>query len=249
MGAMLPPVRQLHPVVLDDVDPYELYAADDRPAHPDGRPWLMVNMVTTLDGATTVGGVSGPLGGEADKAVFRAIRSLPDVILVAAGTVTAEGYGPPRPGLGGRPAPRLAVITAALSIDPLARLFAEAEPANRPFVITATGAEPERLAALAAVSAEVIVAGEGRVNLREALLALGSRGASIVLCEGGPSLIGQLVVDDLVDELCVTVAPVLASGDSARIAHGAERNPPQQMALARILEQDGVLCCRYVRRD
>jgi riboflavin biosynthesis pyrimidine reductase len=249
MGAMLPSVRQLHPVVLDDIDPYELYAAGRRPAHDDGRPWLMVNMVTTLDGATTVGGVSGPLGGEADKAVFRAIRSLPDVILVAAGTVNAEGYGPPRLGLGAKPAPRLAVVTASLSIEPTARLFAEADPDNRPFVVTATGADPERLAALAAVSAEVIVAGDGRVDVRRALHELGARGAAVVLCEGGPSLNGQLIADDLVDELCLTVAPVLASGDSPRIAHGPERNPPQPLPLATILEQDGVLCLRYVRAD
>jgi len=188
--------------------------------------------------------------------VFAAIRAVADVILVGAGTVRAEGYGPPRPSAAARaareaqgrsPAPRLAVVTASLDLDPRASLFAEAEPANRPFLVTAMGASPERLAAIASVSEEVIVAGDAHVDTAIALRELRHRGAQVVLCEGGPSLNGQLVAAGLVDEVCLTVAPVLASGDSARMARGPTPLFPLGMRLDRALEAGGTLWLRYVR--
>ncbi|MGI8663948.1 MAG: dihydrofolate reductase family protein [Acidimicrobiales bacterium] len=249
-------MREIHPGASNAVDVLGVYAADERSPHDDGLPWLVLGMVATADGATTLDGGSGALGGEADRTVFAAIRAVPDVILVAAATVRAEGYGPPRPAetvrsareaRGQAPAPRLAVITASLDLDPSARLFAEAEPENRPFVITAAGGEPERLASLAAVAEEVIVVGTGRVELRAALAQLAARGSRIVLCEGGPSLNGQLIAADLVDELCLTVPPMLASGESARVAHGPAPPAPTGLRLARVLEHQGALCLRYVR--
>jgi riboflavin biosynthesis pyrimidine reductase len=249
-------MRQLHPVVTDGVDVYGVYTADERPPHDDGRPWVLLNLVTSADSATAVGGVSGSLGGEPDKAVFRILRTVPDVILVGAATVRAEGYGPPRlpeearaarVERGQAAAPRLAVVTASLDLDPTARLFAEAEPGTRPYVIPAEGAAPERLAAIAAVSEEVIVAGRGVVDVDVAVRELGRRGVGVVLCEGGPTLNSQLVAGRLVDELCLTVAPAFALGESARLAHGPPLDPPTPLRLDRALEQDGVLILRYVR--
>jgi riboflavin biosynthesis pyrimidine reductase len=225
---MLPPVRQLFPIPLDEVDPAACYQADER----GGDRWILINMIATVDGATAVSGRSGGLGGPADKKVFAAIRSVADVILVGAGTVRAENYGPPSV-----PA-RLAIVSAKLDLAPDARVFTDG---YRPIIVTTEDADPTRRAALEAV-ADVTVAGTGRVDVRAALRAF----SGVVLCEGGPSLNGQLIAEGLVDELCLTVAPLLASGESARIAHGPEPDAPTRMRLQRILEEDELLFLRYV---
>lgn len=78
------------PVAADAVDPAIVYADLPAPA----RPGVRLNMIASLDGAATVDGLSGGLGGPADHRVFTALRELADVVLVAAGTVRAERYGP-----------------------------------------------------------------------------------------------------------------------------------------------------------
>jgi riboflavin biosynthesis pyrimidine reductase len=245
-------VRQLLPLP-GPVDPVAAHAACDRPA-PEGRPWVLVNMVASVDGATAIDGRSGGLGGAGDRAVFRAIRGIADVILVAAGTVRAESYGPPRtaPGVraqriarGQQPHPRLAIVSRSLDLDPTAALFQEASEA--PLIFTTADAPGDRRGALAAV-AEVQEAGETSVDLARALAALWRHGARTVLAEGGPRLNGQLLGLGLVDEVDLTTAAILAGGDAARFAVGA---PPvgTHVELAHLWEQDGDLFARYVRSD
>jgi riboflavin biosynthesis pyrimidine reductase len=234
----------LLPRFVEDVDPRALYGADERDAG-GARPWVLVNMISTADGATTIDGVSGPLGGPPDKRVFAAVRAVADVILVAAGTVRAEGYGPPRPREGGR-APRLAIVTGSVDLDLAGRVFTEAEPGARPIIITTRSAPAERVHAASAV-ADIVEAGDDRVDIGRAIAALHGAGARIVRCEGGPSLVGQLVDADLVDELCLSLAPILASGESSRIAHGPAPAAPARMRLDRVLEEDSLLFCRYLR--
>ena len=228
---MLPPVRQLFPIPLDDVDPVATYGGYERV----GAPWVLINMITTVDGATAVAGRSGGLGGAADKKVFAAIRSLADIILVGAGTVRAENYGPPSV------AGRLAIVTSSLDLAPDARVFSDG---YRPIIITTANADPARRTALEDVS-DVVVAGDTSVDLRAAL----ARFSGVVLCEGGPSLNGQLITEGLVDELCLSLAPLLASGGSSRIALGADLETPQRMQLHHILEEDEMLFMRYVRAN
>ena len=251
-------MRQLLPCPIDDrdagsdeVDPLVLYGADDRPG-PDDRPWVLVNMVASADGGTAVDGRSGALGGPADKRVFAAVRAVADVVLVAAGTVRAERYGPPRPSdevrhqrraRGQAEAPRLAIVTRSLDLDLDAPLFADAE--QPPFVVVSADVDPTRRSA-AAERAQVLVCGEREVSLTLALQALHAEGARVVLVEGGPSLNGQLVAADLVDELCLTVSPLLVAGSSARVAHG-DRSIATRMRVRRILEDDGLLFLRYTR--
>lgn len=245
-------VRQLLPHPADEVDVVEAYAADDRPV-PAGRPWVLVNMVASADGATAVEGRSGALGGPADRAAFTAIRAVPDVILVAAGTARAEGYGPPRtpPALqearrarGQSAKPRIAVVTRRVDLDLDADLFHD--PGSRCLVVVPEDADPARVEAVAAV-ADVVAAGHGGVDLGACLGHLHGAGVRTVLAEGGPSLLGQLVAMDLVDELCLTLSPALVAGGSARIVHGPDL--PGGLAplrLERVLEQDGTLLLRYV---
>lgn len=245
-------MRQLLPGYVPDVDPTAAYASDDRLPPPD-RPWLMVNMIATLDGATALDGVSGALGAPADKEVFNALRSMADVILVAAGTVRAEGYGPPRLSedhrreriaRGQEATPRLAILTASLDLDAKTPLFTEAE--TTPIVLTVENAPPGPRAALDAV-AQIVTIGVASVDLAAALAWLSTEiGARVVLCEGGPSLNGALIAADLVDEWCQTISPLLAGGSTARPAHGATpRAVP--LRIDRVLEGDGLLFIRSVR--
>jgi riboflavin biosynthesis pyrimidine reductase len=236
-------VRLLVPRFVDEVDAGELVAAEARAPHGP-RPWVVVNMVATADGAIAVGGVSGPLGGPSDKVVFAALRSAADVVLVAAGTARAEGYGPARARPDGSPGPRIAVVTRSGALDPTARLFS----GGAPLVLTCEACPADRRAALAEV-AEVVVAGEADVDLGAALDALAARGARVVLAEGGPTLNGQLVAAGLVDEWCLSLSPLLAGGDAARAAVGPAAPPPLGLALDRVLlADDGLLLLRYLRR-
>jgi hypothetical protein len=145
-------VRQLLPVALDSVDPSAAYASDVRPRHAD-RPWLLLDMISSADGATHIDGTSGALGSEGDHVVFRAIRAVADVILVAAGTVRSENYRPVRAtdavrearvARGQAPVARLAILSRHLDFDFDADLFTSDQP---PLLLTTNAAPPARCAA------------------------------------------------------------------------------------------------------
>ncbi|MCP4959951.1 MAG: pyrimidine reductase family protein [Actinomycetia bacterium] len=215
------------------------------------RPWLIVNMISSADGAMTIDGVSGGLASPGDKDVFGTLRTLPDVILVGAGTAIAEDYNPPsssvsvrarRLGQGAWPVARVAVVSNSLSLDPTARLFGSRD--SRPIVITSQSSDGDRRDRLAEV-ADIVVAGEDRVDLGAALESLAGIGASVVLCEGGPSLNAQLVAADLVDEMCISLSPMIVGGDARRIVHGAALEVPAQMELRHVLTEDHYLFLRY----
>lgn len=237
-----------------EVDPVE-QVFQRRRTPPAGRPWVLVNMISSADGAASLDGTSGGLGGPADKAMFSALRQVPDVILVAAGTVRAEGYRPLRPSdevrarrsaHGRQPVARLAIVTGRVDLDVEDALFTDTE--LPPIVVTGSSAPADRVAAVEAAGGELLVAGGAHVDLALALAELGRRGAEVVLCEGGPSLLGQLAAADLVDELNLTVAPALVGGDAPRIVHGARPPELQPLELHALYEQDGVLLLTYLRR-
>lgn len=219
------------PVAADGVDPADVYA--DLPAVA-GRPAVRLNMIASLDGAATVGGRSGGLGGPADHRVFAALRGLADVVLVAAGTVRAERYGPSKV--------PLAIVTRSCALDLDAPLFTKGA---RAIVLTVATAPPAAVVAARKV-ADVLIAGERSVDLGVALRLLGDAGHRNVLAEGGPSLNAQLAAADLVDELCLTVAPYLAGGDARRILTGTPVNMTR-FGLHTICEDSGYLFVRLRR--
>ena len=243
-------VRQLLPEPAD-VDPFEAHARAARPA-PPGRPWFALNMVTSTDGAISVAGRSGSLGSEADHQVFRAIRGVGDVIVAAGGTVRAEGYGPPKPSEAVRAArvargqaeyPRMVVISGSLDLDESSTYFTEApEP---PIVYTAASAPSDRVRALAAV-ADVQVTGETSVAPAAMAAHLGSLGVRCAVVEGGGILNGHLLAADLIDELNLTVSPMLVGG-TARRAVASALEHPRHLELAHLWESEGNLLARYVR--
>ncbi|MGW4422804.1 pyrimidine reductase family protein [Streptosporangium sp. NPDC004631] len=237
-------MRLIHPSVSDDVDLARAYA------YPDGR-CVRLNMVASADGGTWLEGLSGGLSGGGDRRIFGVLRGQADVILAGASTVRAEGYGPARPReswrelrRGRAAAPPVAVVTRRLDLDLTGRLFAEAEPYARTIVVTCAAAPRERREE-AARHGEVIVAGDDRVDLAEAVGQLAARGLERVLCEGGPKINAQLAAADLVDELCLTVSPMLIGGDAARVLNGPAS--VTRLRLAHVLEEDGFLFTRYVR--
>lgn len=223
-------------------------------AYPGGH-WLRGNMVASADGAAYVDGRSGGLSPPGDRRVFWVLRGLADVIVVGAGTARAEGYRPTTgkdswPALGlrdGRPAaPPLALVSRSLELNPSDPVFTGAPADARTIVITCAAAPAAAQAALRHV-ADVIVAGEVAVNLKDAVAALADRGLGRILCEGGPTLLAQLAGAGLVDELCLTVSPLLAGPGAARIMSGAPF-PAAPLSLAHVLEEDGALFCRYTTR-
>jgi 5-amino-6-(5-phosphoribosylamino)uracil reductase len=236
---------QLDGAVVDD--PLGLYLSDQRGR--SDRPWVLLNMISSVDGATTVDGTSTALGDADDRTLFKALRAIPDVILVGAGTARAEDYQPVRldedrrsrrRAAGLEEVPRLVVLTGRLSLDPSARLFSD--PDYKPIVLTRRGAPPDRVEALSDVADIAMI---DDLDAKGIIDHLG--GAKVILCEGGPSLNGQLIESDLVDELNITIAPMVASGESRRIAHGVATAAPLDMRLDRALRGDRSLFLRYLR--
>jgi riboflavin biosynthesis pyrimidine reductase len=112
-------------------------------------------------------------------------------------------------------------------------------------VLTCSGAPADRRAALEPV-ADVIAVGDATVDVRAAVAALRERGLGQLLCEGGPHLFGALTAADLVDELCLTLSPLLAGPGAGRITAGSASSV-RRMALRSVLTADGMLLLRYAR--
>ena len=240
-------MRQLFPLAADSPDLPGLYA------YPAG-PCLRANMVSSADGAATLEGATKSLSSETDRHVFALLRTLSDVILVGAATARQEHYNPVRPRelwrhlrVGRPPTPPIAVVSGRLDLDPQSPLITAAPADARTIVITTAQAPPDRRAELA-TRAEVIVAGEQAVDLKAAVSALADRGHQRVLAEGGPHLLAQLVEAGLMDELCLTIGPLMAGPGASRIVAGAPAAKPQELTLAHVLEDDGFLLCRYTRK-
>ncbi|PWR13710.1 pyrimidine reductase family protein [Micromonospora sicca] len=214
-----------------------------------GRPHLRVNFVTSADGAVTLDGYSEGLSGEPDKRVFGLLRMLCDGLVVAAGTLRHEGYRAVRlsePRRAWRREhglveyPTLVVVSGSLDLDPAQAAFADAPV--RPLVLTRDAAEPPP--GLTEV-ADLVRCGADRVDLGAGLAELRRRGLDQLLCEGGPHLFGALTAADLVDELCLTVAPLLAGAGPGRITAG-DAGAPRRLPLRHVLAAaDGTLMLRY----
>jgi 5-amino-6-(5-phosphoribosylamino)uracil reductase len=248
------PVHRLQPAghVADDTELTELY---DFPPDLD-RPFVKVNFICSLDGAVSLGGRSGGLSDENDKRVFRLGRALADVILVGAQTAVIERYKGVRPEevpgelrarLGLAPVPPIAVVTRRASIDPSAALIRSAQAPT--IVFTSELAPADHRAALAEAGADVVVTGEDHVDHDVVLAELDRRALRRVTCEGGPQLFGTMIAEGKVDELDLSLSPLLVAGDAGRIAHGGMPDVPLRMKPASVLRADGMLLIRYVRDE
>lgn len=220
---------------------------------------VRANMVESVDGHATIAGRVGALTGAADQALLAALRGWCDVLLVGAGTVRAEGYGLldlPAPVRDWRlsrrrtPRPLLAIVSGSLDLDPALPAFADAAaqgPDALPWVVTVPGADPGWRARLAPYAhfLEVEPGPDGRPSLPGAVAALRAAGMVRVLSEGGPAVLGSLIGAGVVDELFLTVSPVLVGGDGPRILRTDGYDAPVPLQLLEVLGAGDELFLRY----
>ncbi len=235
----------------DDTEPVDLpglYAAA-APA-PGRRVFLRSNFIATIDGAAQgPDGRSGSLNNTTDRALFALQRALTDVILVGAGTVRDEGYGPAelapdhraarRAGGHDEQPPPIAVVSASLNLS-------EAILADPRTIVITTGQSPTARRAELSTRVDVAVCGDDELDLAAVIDALADRGHRSVLCEGGPTLVGGLASAGLIDEVGLTLAPLLLGGTGARMLHTPALDPMSRWTPASLLvDDDGYLFGRW----
>lgn len=227
-----PALRRLLPHPAASISVRAAYDVE-RPVHPD-RPWVALCMVMSLDGSIAVDGASGTLGNPNDLDILLTLRSLADVIVVGARTVTGEGYGPPK-----KPGQRIGVVTNRGSVDLDSDLFTS----GAGFVIATerTDVDESRV--------DVLRAGRDRVDIAEAISRIGELVPDVrhVQAEGGAALNAGLLEADLIDELDLTLSPHLVGGHGPRVTTGASE-AMRDYRLAHLLADDeGFVFSRWTR--
>ena len=232
-------------------DPLTPYLEVNR-SQPRHECWVTGHMVAGLDGTAAVHGRVGALSTEPDQDLFRRMRQIADVVMVGAQTVRSEGYAPMRLSeparaqrrtRGQSEMPPVAVVSRSLDLDWSSQVFTAAPEHARTIVITCAGADPKRLAA-AEQAATVIIAGDDRVEPAKALQALAGLGYRVVLCEGGPRWLGELVAADRLDELCLSISPMMG-GDALPVSVAPPGAGIAQFSLKSTMVADDTLFLRY----
>ncbi len=235
-------------------DPGETTVADTLDAYrpwedaPADRPRTALNFAVTLDGRAAIDGRSGPIGSDTDTAMLVGLRTRFDAVMVGAGTIRAEGYGR----IVSDPAKRELRERAGLSPDPLAVLVSNrldlpwdapifTDGGGRILIFTASADSPPETA-----TPLTSIRHEGAVDLVAAMRHLReAEGVRALLCEGGPTLHGQLQRERLTDELFLTIAPKLAGTAGPSLVE-AVLEDPVRLELAWLMEEDGELFARYL---
>lgn len=249
-------VRRLYP------DPAELPAEDatatlDLAAlAPADRPYLVLNMVETLDGRITIGGRSGAIGNDADRELFHGLRVAADAVMAGAGTVRTERYGrlvrvprrrERRAAAGLRPHPIAIVVSATLALSPELPLLQD--PDSHVVILTAADRSLDGVAAdvdYLRATARARPGSPSALRLRPLLERLrAEHGVRSIVCEGGPRLNETLLREGVVDELFLSLSPKLAAGGGPPLVAGDELSPPLELDLVWVLEAEGHLFMRY----
>lgn len=220
------------------------------------RVWLRANFITSLDGGATVDGTTGGLGGPGDRALFNLLRALADVIIVGAGTIRAESYGGARltvaerqhrQARGQSEIPPLAIVTESGRLERDMPVFTRTEAP--PLVLTCTAATDATRHRLAGLAEVIECSGDdpNRVDASALVAAAAARGLYRVLMEGGPTLLSAFVESDLLDELCLTIAPCVVGGRGSRITTGSAQVLTLMRCAHVLADGSGYLYTRYVR--
>lgn len=253
---------------MDDQQP--VGALRDAYPWPPAGAWTRVAMLRALDG-----GVVGPDGrsrsisSQADRAVLSEIRRLSDAIVVGAGTVRAEPYGPLRPdpgdaetarqrvGAGLAGCPVLVIVTASLDLPWEEAMFGQS--AVRPIVVSTDdvrtddvrGADQQAALARAREHADVHLVPGPHIDVRHVVQFLHARGLRRLVCEGGPRLLSQFAAADLVDEVDLTLCPMMPTAGGVPLPPDpgvVAFNSPVRFELVNRFEIDSFLFVRYVRQ-
>jgi riboflavin biosynthesis pyrimidine reductase len=244
--------------VLGPVDKLDDGRLADFYAYPDNLAacWVRGNMIASVDGGATDDGKAGGLAGPGDRAVFSLMRHAADVIMVGAATVRIENYSGAQLPVAARQArqrrgqaevPPIAVVTQSGDLDPNALLFTRTEVP--PLILTCSRSFDDTRRRLGSV-AEVIDASGPQsdgVDGATVLTILAGRKLLRVLTEGGPLFLSLLIENDLLDELCLTIAPILVGGIARRIATGPGQVHTRMQRTHVLTDDDGYLYTRYVK--
>jgi riboflavin biosynthesis pyrimidine reductase len=221
----------------------------EEPARADGRPRVALNMIASVDGRVTIDGRSGGLGGPADRELFHALRAETDAVLAGAGTVRSERYGPlirdshvraQRLAAGLAAQPLAVIVTNSLDLDPALPLLADSD--SHVVILGSSSGSLEAAANVDYVRTD---------SLTEGLAELRSRfGIRLVVCEGGPTLNGALLADQVIDELFLALAPYLVGGDAGPgLLLDQEEPELRALELRLLLAHESELYARYVVRS
>ena len=214
---------------------------------PADRPYLVLNMVASLDGKAAVEGRTQALGGEADRQLFHHLRTQADALLVGAGTVRTERYGratrsdelrAKREDEGLEPNPLMVIVSGRLDLPPDLPVLQDRDSR----VLVATAADHE----IDGAEAQVDYARTGD-DLPLLLALLRERhGVRSVLCEGGPTLNAHLLAAGAVDELFLSLSPKLVGGRGGlTIVAGQALLEPAEAELVWLHEAEGDLFSRW----
>lgn len=233
--------------------PDQVYGWLELPPPKIDRPYTYLNMAMTLDGKVTLGQPGKLLSGSmADRLGMDELRAVSDAVIIGAGTLRAEN---PRmrirtPRLreerirrGMPPDPRYIIVTGKGELPFSARIFRE----DHPLILT-TQRGLDQLKPLEE-RAEIRAFGEERVNLGQALFILKEEyGICHLLCEGGPNLAFEMIREGLMDELFLTLSPLLKGGRDTLTLLEGEGFPPEKtprLQLLSLREERGELFLRY----
>ncbi|MFI8978460.1 pyrimidine reductase family protein [Nocardia asteroides] len=219
---------------------------------PDG-PWVRANFVASVDGGIALGETSSGLTTPLDQRILKLLRLLSDVVLVGASTIRAEDYigirfsdegVARRRSWGMSPVPPIAVVSGRADIDPGSRLLTDT--LVPPIILTTTSAPAAAKKRLADAGAHVLELGDSSIDSLAIIDTLAGIGLHRVICEGGPTLAGQLAADHVLDELCLTTVPTILGGPAGRVTHGRLAQLPVQCRHL-IFDRDGAQFARWIK--
>jgi riboflavin-specific deaminase-like protein len=229
------------------VDPSRLWEIRPQERAPADRPYVYVNMIATVDGRAAIDGRSAGLGDEADLEHLLELRAISDAVLIGTGTLRAEGYDR----LVRSDERRARRRAAGLSEDPLAVVYSRRfdipwdaglwQAPEQP-VLVYTEVEAAEAPAVPAPVEIVRVRG-----LTEMLADLRARGIRALLSEGGPTMHGALHAAGVVDELFLTVAPLITGDDEPAIVAGGRLPEPVELELLWVERAGSEIFLRYGR--
>jgi riboflavin biosynthesis pyrimidine reductase len=226
-------MRQLLPEPISEMTVQDAYSS--ALGYHSDRPWVSLSMIASIDGSTVVDGNSGALSSPTDSAVLSQLRKIADVIIVGAGTVRGEGYGPPR-----KKGQRVGVITAMGSVDLTMPLFTS----GAGFIITSIEG------AIESTHVDVLRTGHNKVDLREAVRRIPELcpNARVVQAEGGAALNGSLLDADVLDEINVTTSPATVGGGGPRISSMAADHQHRFDVAQLAIDDESFLYARWLRQ-
>lgn len=229
-------------------------------AYPEqlDRCWVRANMIASLDGGATDDGKAGGLAGAGDRALFARMREQSDVILVGASTVRIENYSGAQMSLAQRQerqrrgqaeVPPIAIVTHGADFEHDAKIFTRTEVP--PLILTSHEAADDARGRFGSVADVIDASGANgdRVDLAVVLKTFAERRLLRVLSEGGPGMISLLIEHGALDELCVSIAPILVGGQARRIATGSGEAHTRMRRSHVLTDDEGYLYTRYVKDE